>query len=148
MACTRSNSLLRRTSRRVLSGLVILWLAFFYPAVCEIHGMMLFRGATMPNAQMLSVGEHMGAHDHAAMTKCTLSDASAAPDADGSDRMNAVRFRGIPSGSTVMAMAAMAAPSNLVLRVPDSAAQLIPPVRLAGHQHDPSPPERPPRLAV
>jgi hypothetical protein len=149
MTGIRGSSRLRRAAYRILSGLAIIWLAVFYPAVCEIHGMMLFHSTETPNADLA----RSNLHDFGVMTAQVAAAHLAVqpafpPGGKNGDVLAAIRFRSVPIGSTVMAMVALALPPAMLLRVPGPAMRCIAAAIRTGHQNSLAPPDQPPRRSI
>lgn len=121
---------------RLITGLVILWLAVFYPAMCQYHGLMLFRAAT--------TSEHQHHHppDMDAALQMAHSGHAAAPVA-GSP---AKRHTKPPVSNEVTGLVVMALPLEIPLWSAQPAMSLRAIVPAFAHQIELAPPDEPPRF--
>lgn len=140
---------IRKAVRRALGGLAILWIAVFYPTVCEIHGMMLFRYTEMPSHDMAdSCGRHREMGTMGMAMEMSPVEPDFAPEIASGDKLGAVRFHGVPVGSTVMAMAAMYLAPALSFCAPNPTAEFAAVATFGGHQQFLAPPDQPPRTTA
>lgn len=121
---------------RLLTGLVILWLAVFYPAMCQVHGLMLFR-APAPPAHQRHHPPNMDAPMEMSPVGHAAAPATGAP---------AMRHATLPVSVVVMSLLAMALPLETLFRLapPAMSRRAIAPA--FAHQVELSPPHEPPRF--
>ena len=124
---------------RLITGLVILWLAVFYPAMCQYHGLMLFRAAKPSEHQ-----QHHHPPDMDATSQMVHSGHAAAPVA-GSPTP-AKRHVKLPVSNEVTGLVVMALPLEIPLWLAQPAMSLRAIVPAFAHQADLAPPDEPPRF--
>jgi hypothetical protein len=144
---------------RLITSFVILWLGIFYPALCEYHGLLLFRAPTPqagaghdhvpvqhdPYRHMTSTAHRQEQRKEKLTTAgVQLQEALGA----GLSPSPLVRHKRAPVESSLMSVFSLALPSSAtVLFFLSESSQISAELKLT-HQADLSPPDQPPRLCL
>jgi hypothetical protein len=139
----------RSAAHRLLVYFTIIWLAIFYPAVCQYHGLRWLRTSS---PALDTSGESTSAHDHATHASSPHQEPLPTTGEPANRPLTAhetgpsLRHKPVATETAVMSLLTMAAPpvSSFGLRPVETAQAAIAP--LFGHQTDHSPPLQPPRL--
>jgi hypothetical protein len=143
-------------ANRLLIYFVVVWMAVFYPAVCQYHGLLLFgmppgqrqHDMQIPTGATPAVHEHAVTH-HAGGTEKLSTPAT--PQNVANHASNAavpgLRHKTFPLETTPLSLLALALPQAVPFTTPQSHTDQHITVLLLAHQHQISPPEQPPRLS-
>jgi hypothetical protein len=141
---------------RLLIYFVVVWMAVFYPAVCQYHGLLLFGSSAMQSqhqAQMAADAmtarhEHALLHPTAQMSKISRQ---VNPDASNHSHEAStplLRHKTIPLDAPTLSLYALALPLAISFNMPQPRASQNVMVLSLAHQHQTAPPDQPPRLSL
>jgi hypothetical protein len=134
---------------RLLVYFTVVWLAIFYPAVCQYHGLRWLRTSS---PTLDTSGESTSAHDHATHAPSPHQEPLPTTGEPANRPLTAhetgpsLRHKPVATETAVMSLLTMAAPpvSSFGLRPVETVQAALAP--LFAHQADHSPPLQPPRL--
>lgn len=135
---------------RLLTGFMVVWLALFYSALCEYHGLMLPFGPS--HMERMRGMEHM--HDDSPATSMAMPahHASMAMQMDNWARSNGgkndlvIQFSHVPLGLVAMSFLTIAAPTSFNLKPVQKHSSRVVADAYFTHQCSLFPPEQPPRF--
>lgn len=147
--------ILRKLANRLLICFIIIWMTVFYPAVCQYHGLLLFDPPAMKSqyAAQRIIDTPSAEHGHALssytaetgeLSKPVLTQASAPAKSAPAPTL---RHRTATPETVTMVLSGLVFFRAGAFIVPMSytSQTFIPP--LFSHQHQPSPPDKPPRVS-
>jgi hypothetical protein len=133
---------------RVWIGVTILWMAVFYPAVCEYHGLMLFK-PPMSSAVSRRIAADLYAHrDSMAMTGPEHGAIVEVPSRPNlATLVPTLQHQTYPITMTMISLLAISIDALTFVKLFPHPTLRILATLLLDHQHYPIPPTRPPRLS-
>jgi hypothetical protein len=149
MSRQRSVRRLYKGGYRLLISLMVLWLGVFYPALCEYHGLLLFRApATHTSAAQAPAPAPPDAPAHAAYVghqqHGVTSHSTQANDRPAPISPMPRHQRALVESSLISLFSLVLPASSALLFFPTAQWQLTPELSLI-HQADLAPPDQPPR---
>jgi hypothetical protein len=145
---------LRSFAYRLLIYFVVVWMAVFYPAVCQYHGLLLFGSPTMQRQHNMDTAtdattaryKHVLPHHTA---EARIVSGSLTPDANNPHEASMPRLRHttFPLNTTPMSLYVLALPLEVSFKLRQLYTSQIVMLPSLAHQHQLSPPDQPPRLS-
>jgi hypothetical protein len=160
--CIRMRTLQQKL-HRLTAGVLVLWLAVFYPAMCDYHGLLLFRttepaqdrgsaASAQPPGASTSVYQQSQHHDHATVSTSSAGAGgiSSALDIeiDHTSSSRPKHHKPLAGESAAAGLLSVLAPSNFALSHLQIRTSFVLLAVTFCHQYQHPPPDQPPRFSA